>query len=524
MHSRDIRAKHPGQSTEGEHQSALLQAILDSAAQGILVIDESGEMVSVNDRVCELFRYAVDDLIGQPVEMLLPEGVRDGHRRQRRGFFEEPRVRPMGLGIDLAGRRKNGEEFPVEISLSFVETSEGRFAIAFISDITARKQSEEQLLQSQKMETVGQLAGGVAHDFNNLLTVISGFNRMLLDRLSTFDPLRGYSEEIQKASERAAALVQQLLALSRRQSTRTELLALNEVVNQVSRMLGRVIGEDIDLQLNLARDLPRIRADRSQIEQVILNLVLNARDAMPSGGRLAIETVRVKLDEQYARVHFGVSPGDYLALSVSDTGVGMDAETRRRIFDPFFTTKSTEKNSGLGLSTVYGIVKQSRGDIWVYSEPGRGSTFKVYLPVVPDSDAVRTPQRQASQPVGGAETVLVVEDEDSVRRLIASVLRNHGYTVHEASDGEEAVRFSGSVSGDIHLLLTDVVLPQRGGPEIARALLERWPKIKTLYISGYTERMVHGRQADAVAEDAPFLNKPFTFEDLLTAVRSALDS
>lgn len=524
MHDCKIQGEITSQGVVSVQSTALLRSILDNTSQGILVIDERGEMVLVNSRVVELFQYPADELIGRSVEMLLPESSRQTHAVEREGFFREPHARPMGLGVDLAGRRKDGEEIPVEISLSYVETEHGLLGVAFISDISARRQAQERLLHSQKMESVGQLAGGVAHDFNNLLTIISGFNRMLLDRLSTFDPLRGYAEEIQKASERAGALVQQLLSFSRRQSNRAEPLALNEVINQMSRMLGRVLGADIDLQLNLERSLPRIRGDRSQIEQLILNLVLNARDAMPSGGRLSVEASSVELSEDYVRTHLGVEPGRYVILAVSDTGVGMDADTRRRIFDPLFTTKSDDKNSGLGLWMVYGIVKQSRGDVWVYSEPGQGSIFKVYLPVLEDPAAEEGEEPRApAQTTGGSETVLVAEDEDGVRQLVASMLRGHGYTVHEASDGAEALRLAEGLEGELDLLLTDVVLPQRSGADVAAALRESRPHIKTLFISGYTERMMHDRRPDALPDDANFLNKPFSFEDLLGAVRAALD-
>jgi two-component system cell cycle sensor histidine kinase/response regulator CckA len=331
-----------------------------------------------------MFGYSREELLGSRIEMLLPESQRSAHEREREEYFARPRVRPMGVGMDLAGRRKDASEFPAEVSLSHIDTREGLFAIAFVSDISQRKQLEEQLAHAQKMEAVGRLAGGVAHDFNNMLTVISGYNRMILDDLSPLDPLRGNAEEILKAADRAAALTNQLLAFSRRQIMRPSVLNVNAVIANTEKMLRHVIGEDIQLMLNPARDAGNIRADPGHIEQAVVNLAVNARDAMPLGGRLAIETANVRLDETYARTHSGVQPGEFVMIAVSDTGHGMDAETRRHIFEPFFTTKETGKGTGLGLATVYGMVKQCGGDIWVYSEPGQGTTFKLYFPRVAD--------------------------------------------------------------------------------------------------------------------------------------------
>jgi PAS domain S-box-containing protein len=360
----------------------MVAALLESASQAILSTDRSGRIVLANPKAAEMFGYPLDELLGAQLEMLLPEANRAAHAHQRADYFHRPRTRPMGIGMDLAARRKDGREFPVEVSLSYIETDEGPFAIAFVNDISQRKHLEEQLFRAQKMDAVGRLAGGVAHDFNNMLTVIQGYTRMILDELSPVDSLRDYAEEIHRAAERAGALTNQLLAFSRHQIIQPRVINVNDVVVRMERMLRHLIGEDIDLTLDLTSDIGKIKADASRIEQAIVNLVVNARDAMPAGGRIMIETSNVALDRNYSQSNTGAQLGPFVMIAVSDTGHGMDAETRRRIFEPFFTTKGGGKGTGLGLATVYGTVKQVGGDIRVYSEPGRGTTFKMYFPRV----------------------------------------------------------------------------------------------------------------------------------------------
>jgi two-component system, cell cycle sensor histidine kinase and response regulator CckA len=512
---------HPADIPGVFHKSEkLLIALLESACQAIVSTDRAGRIVLANRRAGEMFGYTTQELIGAGIELLLPESKRAAHGRQREDYFQRPRARPMGIGLDLSGRRKDGAEFPVEVSLSSVETEEGIFGIAFISDISLRKTLEAQLLRAQKMEAVGRLAGGVAHDFNNMLTVIAGYNRMVLDELSTLDPLRGYAEEILKAADRAAALTNQLLAFSRRQIMQPRVINLNAVIGQTESMLRRLIGEDIQLVMSLGADTGNIKADPHHIEQAIVNLAVNGRDAMPAGGRIIIETSNVQIDETYAKTHMGVQPGEFVMIAVSDTGHGMDSATRQNIFEPFFTTKQRGKGTGLGLATVYGMVKQSGGDIWVYSEPGRGTTFKLYFPRV--AEPVSAGVIEDPQPLhrDGGETVMLVEDETQVRDLEVRMLKQLGYTVLAAANGEEAMEISRAYLGEISLLVTDVVMPNMSGRQVADALLASRPGIRVLYLSGYTENTVvnHG----VLDSNVNFLSKPFSREALARKIREIL--
>jgi PAS domain S-box-containing protein len=505
------------------HESEkMVMALLESASQAILSVDRNGRVVLANPKTEEMFGYSREELLGARIEILLPESQRRAHGRDREEYFTHPRVRPMGIGMELAGRRKNGTEFPVEISLSYVETTEGLFAIAFVNDISDRKRLEDQLLQAQKMEAVGRLAGGVAHDFNNMLTVISGYNRMILDELSPLDPVRGCAEEVLKAADRAAALTKQLLAFSRRQVMQPCVMNVNAAIVHTEKMLRRLIGEDVELVLSLAEDVGNIKADPNHIQHAIVNLTLNARDAMPDGGRITVETANIRLDETYARTHLGVQPGDFVMVAVSDTGHGMDAETRRRLFEPFFTTKETGKGTGLGLATVYGVVKQLGGDIWVYSEPGQGTTFKLYFPRVAETADAPPPSPVESDQAPSTETILVVEDEQAVRDLTVRMLRKLGHTVLPAADGAEALAIAKSYAGPIALLLTDVVMPNMSGRQVADELLRARPELKVLYLSGYTDHTVvhHGVLEDGVE----FLPKPFSREALAKKIREVLSA
>ena len=393
-------------------------------------------------------------------------------------------------------------------------------------DITDRKNLADQLRQSQKLQAVGELAGGVAHDFNNLLMVVKGHAEMLLDRLpgasaERQSPARQNVEQIQQAAERAAGLTRQLLAFSRMQVLQPRVLDLNEVVAGMIQMVSRVIGANIELAFLPGANLGRVKADPSQIEQVALNLVVNARDAMPDGGRLTIETSNVHLDRDYATEHAVVDPGDYVMLTVSDSGIGMDAATQARIFEPFFTTKSQGRGTGLGLATVYGVVKQSGGYVWVYSEVGHGTTFKVYLPMVQAPVEKKALVKPESGHEPGTETILFVEDEQSVRELVTEYLTARGYQVLDAGDGVEALEIASTHKGKIHLLITDVVMPRLSGRELAARLAATRSDLKVLYISGYTDDSVfrHGVLEGGMA----FLQKPFNLKALATKIRGILD-
>jgi two-component system cell cycle sensor histidine kinase/response regulator CckA len=395
-------------------------------------------------------------------------------------------------------------------------------ALQEAKDRIAHRTLEEQLRQSQKMEAIGRLAGGVAHDFNNMLTVITGYSQIALERIPPDSPLYEFISEILKAGDRAAALTKQLLAFSRKQVLQHRILDLNATVSDMERMLRRIIGDNIVLATTLTREAARIKTDPGQVEQVILNLAINARDAMPEGGRLTIATARVNLDEAYVKNHPEVHPGDYILLEVTDTGIGMSEEIQSHIFEPFFTTKLPGLGTGLGLSTVFGIVAQSGGHIVVESEPGKGACFRVYFPWVADSVQDGYPVLKPPSTVSGTETVLLVEDEEIVRKLARSVLENKGYTVLEAPNGAAAIAFCNEYPGPIHLLITDIMMPEMSGRELAVYLRASKPKARIIYMSGYAEDAVahHG----ALDRETPFLPKPFSMIHLLTKVREVLDS
>ena len=387
-------------------------------------------------------------------------------------------------------------------------------------DVTERRTLEEQYQQAQKMEAIGRLAGGVAHDFNNLLTVILGYCELLLADLDPDDPRQADIAEIQKAGTRAAGLTRQLLAFSRKQIIEPTLLDLNVVVADMRAMLGRLIGEDVKVVLGLRPELALVKADRGQVEQIVMNLAVNARDAMPKGGTLTIETANVELDEHYAKTHLAVKPGPYVALTVTDTGTGMTPEVQARLFEPFFTTKEVGKGTGLGLATVHGIVTRSGGSVNVYSEVGKGTSFKVYFPRADAAEMVVDAPPPVARPRAGTQTVLVVEDAEGLRELARRLLERQGYTVLVAANADEALRLF-EQNASIDVLLTDVVMPGASGPELTRQLVERRPALKVIYMSGYTEEAIvqHGVLNPGIA----FLHKPFTSETLGRKIREVLD-
>jgi PAS domain S-box-containing protein len=499
----------------------------ETSTDAVIFMDTDRRIRFANPAVRDVFGYAPEEVIGRDIAMLQPERLRQGHRDGVARYMRTGVKKVNWRATELVGLRKDGTEVPIEIAFSDMEMEGKRWFVGFMRDITERKraeealrQSEEQLRQSQKMEAIGKLAGGIAHDFNNLLTAIMGYSELLLGQMQPDSRARKNAEEIRKAAFRAAALTHQLLAFSRRQMLTSKVLNLNAVVMDLESMLRRLIGEDIAFKIVPGSALGQVKADPSQIEQIVLNLVVNARDAMPKGGTITIETSNVFLDEACAAGHETFRPGPYVLVAVSDTGCGMDARTQSRIFEPFFTTKEPGKGTGLGLATVYGIVKQSDGYVWVYSEPGLGTTFKVYLPLVtsePDRGSAATERPRLPR---GTETILLVEDEGIVRGLVGDILEGNGYTVLVASHSEEAFRLSGRHEGPIHLMVTDVVMPGMSGRELAERLASSRPKMKVLYISGYTDDAIvrHGVEAESMV----FLQKPFTPDALLCKVRDIL--
>jgi len=485
---------------------------------GVVITTPEGALVDCNLAFARILGFADVDqakahdlrtfyLDAENRELLLE---RVNKERQAEIYEVEARSRD-GLRINLT----------VKAVGSFDENGELRELKSYLFDVTERKKLEEQLRQSQKIEAVGRLAGGIAHDFNNLLTAILGYSSLMLKRMGERDPLRRNLLEIRKAGDRAASLTHQLLAFSRKQVLLPEILDLNTVVSGLDGMLRRLIGEDIDLVTILHPGLGKVRADPGQMEQVIVNLAVNARDAMPLGGKLTIEAQNIILDDSFVHEHVGAQPGPYVILSVRDTGAGMDRETREHIFEPFFTTKGPGKGTGLGLATVYGIVKQSGGYIAVSSEPGRGTSFEVYLPRVPAGDEASLRSPQDLRVKHGSETVLLVEDEDTVRGLARTILEDCGYRVLVATRGAEALRIAESHLGPIHLMLTDVVMPGMSGSELAERLCPSYPGMRLLYMSGYTDEAIlpHG----VLEPGGAFLQKPFTPEALAGKVREVLD-
>ncbi len=425
-------------------------SLVETAPTGIVIADERGCIVEVNAQALQSFGYAREELLGLPVETLLPERLRQAHQGHRSGYMKNPHARPMGVGVELFARRKDGTEFPVEISLGPLVTIKGVLVSSTIVDITERKKMEQHLRLSQRMEAIGKLAGGVAHDFNNLLAVILGCSDVLVDALPPDHPGLRKVEMIRKAGASAADLTRQLLAFSRQQMIQPRVLDLKEIIERTQGLLHRLIGENIEFTISMEPSLGRVKSDAGHIEQVLMNLAVNARDAMPKGGHLTIEAKNVELDDSYKQEHQQVIPGQYVMLAVADTGCGMDRETQSRIFDPFFTTKELGKGTGLGLATVYGIVKQSGGYIWIYSELNKGTVFKVYLPCV-DEKADAIEQKDLDNTTSrGCETVLIAEDSDSLREMDGEYLISVGYTVLQAASGMEALQRAKEFVGPIH--------------------------------------------------------------------------
>lgn len=633
--------------TERKRAEELFSGLLDSAPDAMVVVNADGRVVLVNSQTEKLFGYHRDELLGQPVEVLIPERFWNQHRHHRTAYSTHPQFRPMGVGLDLYGIRKNGMEFPLEISLSPQKTKDGVLISSTIRDITDRKKAEDALRQSeasfrtlvegnygvcraaldgslltvnqpfvqllgydsqeealtlnlathvfppgefslslfnppgrnrqftriesrwkrkdgklisvelsgrvicddagkpvcleimvedvsrqrgmehrlrhvQKMEAIGRLAGGIAHDFNNVLGVIFGYCSMLMDKLESDGELYPLAANISKSVQRGATLTRQLLAFSRQQVLQPQVIDINAHFKGFEGLLRRVIGEDIQLSVVARNADLRLRADPDQLEQVIMNLVVNARDAMPSGGKLTIETAELTVDEEYCSRNPETKPGDYVMIAISDTGCGMDRDTLARVFEPFFTTKEQGKGTGLGLATVYGIIKQSGGNVTVYSELGHGTTFKILMPRCMEKAAQAESVPDDITAPSGTEMILLVEDEESLRAVMKSYLQNKGYMVLDAADASQAMETIERAAACPDLLITDVVLPQTSGVKLAQRVAPLYPRMKVLYVSGYTaDAIVHhgARNSDFI-----FLSKPFSLNTLGRKVRAALDT
>jgi PAS domain S-box-containing protein len=520
-------------------------ALLELAPDAIVGIGRDGLIVLVNAQVEVLFGYAREELLGQPVEVLVPERFHDTHSAHRAGYFADPRTRSMGAGLELFARCRDGSTFPAEISLSSIETDNGTLAIAAVRDVSERvvaarererleaeaerERLQNQLHQSQRLESLGQLAGGIAHDFNNLLAVIINYAAFIAEDLEAasadggeerWRSTRDDIKQIRHAGERAAHLTHQLLSFARREVVQPEVVDVNDVVSDVEQLLRRTLGEQVELNSSLAENLRSVLIDPGQLEQILVNLAVNARDAMPGGGALQIDTVNMDIDEEYVASRPELSPGPHVRLRVSDTGVGMDPETAGRAFDPFFTTKPAGQGTGLGLATVYGIVQQAGGHSQIYSEAGVGTTFTLLLPAT-DQASLPVEPATDSPAMHGEETILLVEDENALREVTRRILTGAGYRVILAENGVDALRVVDEHEGQIDLLLSDVIMPQMPGPQLAKQLLARQPSLRVLLMSGFAQPILDsGGHLDAGME---FIEKPFSGPGLLAKVAQTLE-
>ncbi|WP_261555209.1 PAS domain S-box protein [Frankia tisae] len=524
--------------------SPLARGLLDAAPDAIVGVRADGRIALVNAQAERLFGYTREELHGEPVEILIPESGRRLHPHHRGSYLRDPQPRPMGAGMALAGRRRDGSEFPAEISLLAIE-GEGEILItAAIRDVTdrleaqaererlraqaERKQIEAQLHQSQRLESLGQLAGGVAHDFNNLLGVIINYTAFVSEVVATaaerdggqWEAARRDIEQVQRAAERATRLTHQLLAFGRREVVQPRVLNLNDVVRDIEEMLRRTLGEHVELITLPAADSWPVFADAGQLEQVLVNLAVNARDAMPAGGKLTIDTSNILVHEDIAGERPGLKAGRHVSLRISDSGSGMTAETVSRAFEPFFTTKRKGEGSGLGLATVYGIITQAGGHTEIFSDVGLGTTVSILLPAV-DGVAVDPEPISDGAILTGGETILVVEDERAMREVTRRLLARNGYQVITAADGHRAVELAVRHPAEIHLLLTDVVMPQVLGRTVATLVRRHRPGIRVLFMSGYAYPVLaHNGTLD---QGLALLGKPFSEQVLLAKVRAVLD-
>ena len=503
--------------TEAEH--VRLITAIEQLAEAVVITDTNGTIEYVNPAFTHISGYSRDDVIGQNPRVL-KSGKQDAAMYKQ---LWETILKGQPWHGELINKRKDGTLYTEEQAIAPVRDSRGEVAhfVAIKQDVTERKSLEGQLHQAQKMESVGRLAGGVAHDFNNLLSVIIGYSDVLAGQPGLDSRALKQIEEIKKAGDRAAALTRQLLAFSRQQVLEPKIVNLNSIIVETEKMLRRLIGEDIEFRTKLSAEIGSVKVDPGQVEQILMNLVVNARDAMPGGGKVLIETHELELDEEYARHHAPCTPGWYVVLTVTDTGVGMDQSVLAHIFEPFFTTKEVGKGTGLGLSTVYGIVKQSGGYVWAYCEPGQGSAFKIYLPRVDQPVRPAEVSDFSPEDYNGSETVLVVEDDESVRDLICNILGQSGYTVLQAETAAHAIEIARQ-NPSIELVLTDVVMPEMNGPEMAKKLEEMKPGVKVIFMSGYAGTFAAAR--GLLTEGTPLLQKPFSKNTLLKKLRETLEA
>lgn len=498
---------------------ARYREMVENTSYGVYHATRNGRFLDVNPALVTMLGYSSKDAL---LAVSLADGIYHNLEDRARLIDQVLRTGRV-MKAEVEWKRKDGKPITVRISGRALYDEAGELAgtEGIIENLTEWRELEKQFRQAQKMEAVGRLAGGVAHDFNNLLTIIKGNNDLLSDHVEQSEPHRSSIEQIRKASDRAVSLTRQLLAFSRMQVLEPRVLNLNAVVAELSKMLPRLISENIELVFAPDQALGQVKADPGQVEQVIMNLAVNARDAMPEGGKLVVETTNFTMDDEYVRRHPAALPGQYVMLAVTDTGHGMGTATLNHIFEPFFTTKELGKGTGLGLATVYGIVKQSGGFIWVYSEPGKGTTFKIYLPRVDEPVEPMQPSKNGVTAARGTETILLVEDEEALRELVGQFLRKNGYTVLEAKNGVEGLLIAERQSGSIHLLMTDVVMPKMGGWELAKRLVVQRPGLKVVYMSGYSEYTATPRQNEEWRET--FVQKPFTMAVLARKVRDALE-
>ena len=508
--------------TERKQTQAELERLMSAIEQTrevIVITDTDGTIQFVNPAFEQVTGYTREEALGQNPR-ILKSGEQDN------AFYQQLWV-TLTSGRTWHGRfinrKKDGSLYTEEAAISPVTDASGRIInyLAVKRDVTEEIKVEEQLYQAQKMESIGRLAGGVAHDLNNLLSPILGYGEMLLEDTPPNNPRREPLEEVVSAGKRAQSLVRQLLAFSRRQSLQFQPIDVNDLLGDFKKLLRRTVREDIEIHMRLPPRIPQVKGDLGQLEQVVMNLAVNSQDAMPNGGRLTIETEQVELDEDYARKKRGVKPGPYVKVAISDTGFGMDADTLEHLFEPFFTTKESGKGTGLGMSTAYGIVKQHGGNIWAYSECGLGTTIKVYLPI-PAETLEKVSDSAPKQPeIRGSETILLVEDDRQVRNLASIVLERCGYTVLSAASGEEALSVLQSHTGEMHLLLTDVIMPDMNGKEVFEQISESWPDVRVLYMSGYTDDVIahHG----VIDAGVNFIEKPFNIKTLATKVQEVLN-